>query len=151
MFGENPTGYGAKGFETLNQTISNITDAATQQKLVRAGLAVAGAGAGAAGFTLIPHTVLASFLEGAATLGAVSKGQLITNLLDTVATNPRLLRSMATVTKGAKFGLQAAGAVAKAQPVLGHDFGKRVRVNGQTGTVLGTHPESGKPFVEWDK
>jgi hypothetical protein len=32
-----------------------------------------------------------------------------------------------------------------------HHFGQRVMVNGVTGTVIGQHPDSKKPFIHWDE
>lgn len=29
--------------------------------------------------------------------------------------------------------------------------GRRVKVNGQTGTQIGVHPGSHKPYIKWDK
>jgi hypothetical protein len=146
----------------LAKTVQNVRDAASLQQLVRAGIGVPVAGGAATAIKLLPHTAMFDVFEAAGLLGAASRKSLITNLLDTIATRPSLLKSMAKArntvagtaemaAKGIKAAVPgaptAASTGAAAGATLGAGFGQQVTVDGQPGTQVGVHPTSGKPVI----
>jgi hypothetical protein len=146
----------------LKKAVANVRDAATMQKLVRAGI---GTPVAATALSILPHTPMALVYEMAGLMGAAgleSRSAFITTMLDTIATRPTLLKALARTrntvtgipamvgdaTKAALPGAPSAATVgAGAGATLGADFGRQVTVDGQPGTQVGIHPDSGKPVI----
>jgi hypothetical protein len=137
---------------TMPINVPAIQDAAKMQRLARAGIIAPVAAGGATLVTVLPHTAFAVLLETAAATGATYFGkEWAANLLDRLATSPRLLNTMAKVAPTVKAAAGATRVATRAAtlagPVLGPSFGRQVTVDGQPGTQVGIHPDSGKPVI----
>jgi hypothetical protein len=107
-----------------------------------------------------------SFLSSIPKIGKMPLGALADSVLynpDTGSAAIKLFKMYDALTKidaaghtGASLALKGAPvagpAAATPQPNFHQDFGKRVMVDGKyPATILGTHPNSGKKFLEYDK
>jgi hypothetical protein len=124
--------------------LKGIKDASTLQKLARAGVVTLASPTVA---YLVPKLVFSKFFEGAVAYGAGSKSALIGTLVDSIATRPGLLKTMARASSAVKTAGKVAGDIGMKPAVLGPAFGKQVTVDGQPGTQVGIHPDSGKPVI----